>query len=183
MFTVKLIKTRERNRAGHQHASSLIIWEQSLLLILFSKTKQKFLNWRKDFPSVGACVSICPKGRSYKESRVLATVSAGLVGRRFTDGSAVTLRVWWGCPHGAPNSRRASSQGAYFHSNSASAGFSFVFIGACVRYGGPYRAANGKISALSWHLSTHSVSRGPAAPQCGLQSPLRNGPQNLSKAK
>ena len=58
--------------------------------------------------------------------------------------------------------------------------FSFVFIGARVRYADPYWAVNGKISALSWHLSTHSVSGGPAAPQCGLQSPLRNGPQNLS---
>ena len=75
-----------------------------------------------------------PRAEASEETKPVHTwllaVSAGLAGRRFTDGSAVTLRVWWGCPHGAPNSRRASSQEAYFHSNSASAGFSFVFTGA-----------------------------------------------------
>lgn len=30
------------------------------------KNKTEVLNWRKDFLSVGTCVSICPKGRSYK---------------------------------------------------------------------------------------------------------------------
>ena len=161
---------------------------------LFSSQKQnKSLKLEKRLPvSRGLCFNLsqgqvmqgcAPRGfwDLQEESKGSGRcVSAGLWGRWFTDGSAVTLHVWWGCPHGAPNSRRASSQWAYFHSNSAPAGFSFVFIGARVRYGDPYRAVNGKISALSWHLATHSVSGGPAAPQCGLQSPLRNGPQNLS---
>lgn len=161
---------------------------------LFSSQKQnKSLKLEKRLPvSRGLCFNLsqgqvmqgcAPRGfwDLQEESKGSGRcVSGGLWGRWFTDGSAVTLHVWWGCPHGAPNSRRASSQWAYFHSNSAPAGFSFVFMGARVRYGDPYRAVNGKISALSWHLATHSVSGGPAAPQCGLQSPLRNGPQNLS---
>lgn len=66
MFTVKLIKTRERNRAGTPACQFIdypgaVPASYSLL-----KNKTKVLNWRKDFLSVGACVSICPKGRSCK---------------------------------------------------------------------------------------------------------------------
>lgn len=113
--------------------------------------------------------------RSAKESRVLATVSAGLVGRRFTDGSAVTLRVWWGCPRCSQTRRRASSR-SLFPQQLCICWVSFVFIECLCEVWGPLSGCEWEDLCSLLALIHPQCIQGPRSSSVWLTKPSKKWP-------
>ena len=155
------------------------------------KNKTKVLNWRKDFLSVGTCVSICPKGRSYKavhrgafeickkRVRVLATVC-----RWVCQGGGLQMGLQQHCMSGggAPMGSKleASLQPVSLFPQQFCICRVFLCTHRCLcEVWGPLSVCEWEDLCSLLALSHPQCIQGPVAPQCGLQSPLRNGPQNL----
>lgn len=104
MFTLKLIKTRKQNTAGHWDAIGQITWAWLLLLLL--ETKQK--------PQTGGRLPECPGGAGRCVSEDLtARAEDSSKPEAHASSQQATAAVALYCQYSFPSMRRSTSNDSY----------------------------------------------------------------------